>query len=57
MLNPTTPGIGPSAEVSPQYALAMQRWLDAHPEWSERKAMDVAVSLFLIMHRQEVEHE
>ena len=28
----------------------MQQWLDAHPEWSERKAMDVAVSLFLIVH-------
>jgi hypothetical protein len=29
----------------------MQRWLEAHPSWSEQKAMDVAVSLFLIMHQ------
>ena len=50
MLSDTRPGIVPTAEVSPRYALAMQRWLDAHPEWSERKAMDVAVSLFLIVH-------
>ena len=50
MLSDARPGIVPTAEVSPRYALAMQRWLDAHPEWSERKAMDVAVSLFLIVH-------
>ena len=50
MLTDTRPGIAPNAEVSPRYALAMQQWLESHPEWSERKAMDVAVSLFLIMH-------
>ena len=50
MLADTRPGISPNAEVSPRYALAMQQWLEAHPQWTERKAMDVAVSLFLIMH-------
>jgi hypothetical protein len=54
MLTDNRPGIGPSAEVSPRYALAMRRWLEAHPSWTEQKAMDVAISLFLILHSQEV---
>jgi hypothetical protein len=32
--------------------MALRRWLEVHPSWSEEKAIDVAVSLFLIMHGQ-----
>ena len=52
MLMGDNPVIQPTVSVSPPYAMALRRWLEVHPSWSEEKAIDVAVSLFLIMHGQ-----